>query len=62
MSERRVVITGVGVLSPIGINLDALWSSLIAGKSGIDKITSLDPSDFYCHCLLYTSPSPRDRG
>ena len=48
MSERRVVITGIGVLSPIGLNLDSFWSSLIAGQSGIDTITSLDPSDFYC--------------
>ena len=48
MSERRVVITGIGVLSPIGINLDTFWNSLIEGKSGIDRIARLDPSDFYC--------------
>ena len=48
MSERRVVITGIGVLSPIGIDLDTFWNSLVEGKSGIDKIASLDPSDFYC--------------
>ena len=48
MSERRVVITGIGVLSPIGIDLDTFWNSLIEGKSGIDRIASLDPSDFYC--------------
>ena len=48
MSERRVVITGIGVLSPIGINLDTFSNSLIEGKSGIDRIASLDPSDFYC--------------
>ena len=48
MSERRVVITGIGVLSPIGIDLDTFWNSLVEGKSGIDRIASLDPSDFYC--------------
>ncbi len=48
MSERRVVITGMGVVSPIGIGLDSFWSSLINGKSGIQRISSLDPSDFYC--------------
>ena len=48
MSERRVVITGMGVVSPIGIGLDSFWSSLIEGKSGIKRISSLDPSDFYC--------------
>ena len=45
MSERRVVITGIGVLSPIGIDLDTFWNSLVEGKSGIDRIASLDPSD-----------------
>ena len=48
MSERRVVITGIGVLSPIGMDLDTFWNSLVEGKSGIDSIASLDPSDFYC--------------
>lgn len=48
MSERRVVITGIGVLSPIGIDLDTFWNSLVEGKSGIDRIACLDPSDFYC--------------
>ena len=48
MSERRVVITGMGIVSPIGIGLDSFWSSLIEGKSGIKRISSLDPSDFYC--------------
>ena len=48
MSDRRVVITGIGVLSPIGINLDSFWESLIKGESGIDTISRLDPSDFYC--------------
>tara|TARA_B100000965_G_scaffold394703_1_gene407252 strand:- start:642 stop:1892 length:1251 start_codon:yes stop_codon:yes gene_type:complete len=48
MSDRRVVITGIGVLSPIGIGLDSFWDSLIKGKSGIDRISCLDPSDFYC--------------
>ena len=48
MSDRRVVITGIGGLSPIGIGLDSFWESLIKGESGIDTISCLDPSDFYC--------------
>ena len=48
MSDRRVVITGIGVLSPIGIGLNSFWESLIKGESGIDTISCLDPSDFYC--------------
>ena len=48
MNERRVVITGIGVLSPVGKTLEQFWSSLIEGKSGIDRISSLDPSAFAC--------------
>ena len=44
--ERRVVVTGMGVLSPIGNSLDEFWESLINGKSGIATITRFDASDF----------------
>jgi len=43
---KRVVITGLGVLSPIGNNVDDFWNSLIEGKSGIGLITKFDASDF----------------
>ena len=43
---NRVVITGLGAISPIGIGKDAFWQGLLAGKSGIDKITHFDASDF----------------
>ena len=45
---RRVVVTGVGVISPIGIGQAAFWENLLAGKSGIRKITTFDPSGFPC--------------
>jgi len=38
-SNNRVVVTGIGVLSPLGLNVAATWEALIAGKSGIDYIT-----------------------
>lgn len=44
--QRRVVITGIGPITPIGIGKDAYWASLREGKSGIDKISSFDVSDF----------------
>jgi 3-oxoacyl-[acyl-carrier-protein] synthase II len=47
-ASRRVVITGLGVVSPIGIGKDAFWQNLIAGKSGIDYITAFDPSPYTC--------------
>ena len=45
-SARRVVVTGMGVVTPLGHNLDTFWQNLIAGKCGIDKITSWDASAF----------------
>ena len=48
MSERRVVITGIGVLSPVGNDLDSFWTSLTSGQSGIRRIEGLDPSAFDC--------------
>lgn len=44
--KRRVVITGLGVISPIGNNIDEFWNSLAAGKSGIEKITQFDPTQY----------------
>ena len=46
--ERRVVITGMGVVSPIGNDLDTFWNSLIAGKSGIGHITNEALDEFDC--------------
>jgi len=43
---KRVVITGLGVISPIGNNLSEFWNSLKNGKSGIDWIEGFDTSQF----------------
>jgi 3-oxoacyl-[acyl-carrier-protein] synthase II len=48
MSKRRVVITGLGVVSPVGTGVATAWENLIAGKSGITRITKFDPSAFAC--------------
>ena len=42
--ERRVVVTGMGAITPVGNDVPTTWASLIAGRSGIDCITSFDPS------------------
>jgi len=47
-NKRRVVITGLGVVSPVGSNVEKFWQSLIAGKSGITRITHFDASQFDC--------------
>jgi beta-ketoacyl-acyl-carrier-protein synthase II len=41
--ERRVVVTGMGALTPIGNDVESYWASLVAGRSGIDRITQFDP-------------------
>ena len=46
MTERRAVVTGLGVVSPVGIGLEATWDALVGGRSGIDRITLFDPSPF----------------
>ncbi len=46
MSKRRVVITGMGIVSPIGLDLAENWQSILAGKSGITQITQFDATGF----------------
>ena len=46
MSKRRVVITGLGVISPVGNSVEDAWASILAGKSGIGPITHFDVSGF----------------
>lgn len=48
MSRRRVVVTGLGCVSPVGNTVAEVWSNLMAGKSGIDLITKFDASAFAC--------------
>ena len=48
MTRRRAVITGLGAISPVGSTIDNFWSNLLAGRSGIRRITQFDPSDLPC--------------
>lgn len=48
MSRRRVVVTGLGCISPVGNTVGDAWANLLAGQSGIDLITKFDASNFSC--------------
>lgn len=47
--SRRVVVTGLGAVTPIGNNVDDFWASVRAGKIGFDHITKFDTTDYKCH-------------
>ena len=46
MSKRRVVVTGLGIVSPVGSTVSSAWEDIISGKSGITRITRFDASSF----------------
>lgn len=48
MEKRRVVVTGLGAVTPIGNTKDEFWKSLLEGKSGVARITQFDPTGFDC--------------
>jgi len=48
MSQRRIVITGLGAVTPLGLDVPTTWANLIAGKSGVSSITAWDASKFDC--------------
>nr|WP_249178663.1 beta-ketoacyl-ACP synthase II [Burkholderia vietnamiensis] len=49
VSRRRVVVTGLGLISPVGNNVADGWANLVAGKSGIATVTKFDASNLACH-------------
>ena len=46
--NRRVVVTGIGVICAVGHNTEEVWSALLSGKSGVERITAFDASQFAC--------------
>ncbi|MGO9472427.1 MAG: beta-ketoacyl-ACP synthase II [Rhodomicrobium sp.] len=56
---RRVVITGIGLVTPLGCGADRVWSNLIAGKSGARRVTEFDVSDIACQIGFFI---PRGSG
>src|SRR5207249_12144821 len=47
-SRPRVVVTGLGMVSPVGLRVAASWAALVAGRSGVGPVTALDATGFAC--------------
>ncbi len=54
-SRRRVVVTGTGVITPLGLDADTLWENLLAGKTCASRITRFDPSEFLVQIACETN-------
>lgn len=67
-TDRRVVITGLGAVTPLGLDVETTWKNLLAGECGIDKITHFDAAAFDCQIAAEVKnfdpgaafPSPKD--
>jgi 3-oxoacyl-[acyl-carrier-protein] synthase II len=49
LSKRRVVVTGLGIVSPVGNDITAAWDSIVGGRSGIGPVTRFEVSTFPTH-------------
>lgn len=65
MSDRRVVITGMGAVTPLGASVNSFWDGLIAGRCGINRVTQFDTSAYDVHiggeCLDFNAEKSLDR-
>ena len=61
----RIVVTGMGVIAPLGIGLDEFWTNAAEGKSGVGRMTLADPSEYPCQvageCLDFDYTQYMDR-
>jgi 3-oxoacyl-[acyl-carrier-protein] synthase II len=68
IDDRRVVVTGLGVVTPLGHDVEEFWRNILAGQCGVDKITAFDASDYDCQIAaearnfdpLPAFPSPKE--
>ncbi|MCX2564170.1 MULTISPECIES: beta-ketoacyl-ACP synthase II [Acetobacter] len=60
--RRRVVVTGMGIVGPLGLGVENVWSRLIAGESGIAQISAFDPAGLPCHVAGEVPEGPAAEG
>ena len=53
--RKRVVITGAGVVNPVGYTLDELWQACLEGRSGVGRVSAFDPTDYATHIAAEVS-------
>jgi len=59
---RRVVVTGLGLVTPLGAEVESVWRNLIAGKSGAGQITRFDATDYACRIACEVKPADHEYG
>ena len=59
---RRVVVTGLGLVTPLGADVETTWSNILASKSGAGRITRFDPADYACQIACEVKPADHDHG
>ena len=59
---RRVVVTGLGMVTPLGGNVETTWKNIIASKSGAATITRFDPTDYKCRIACEVKPKDHEYG
>ena len=59
---RRIVVTGLGLVTPLGADVETVWANLLASKSGAGRITRFDTSDQKCHIACEVKPADHPYG
>lgn len=59
---RRVVVTGLGLVTPLGADVETVWANILAGKSGAGRITRFDASDYVCQIACEVKPADHEYG
>ena len=59
---RRVVVTGLGLVTPLGADVETTWANILAAKSGAGRITRFDSSDQKCHVACEVKPADHPYG